>query len=183
MPPIAYFITFSTYGCHLPGDANGWVHPARNIRGAPREIASPSLVEAITKNGFTPYLLASETQRSLVLESLLRTCQVRSWDAVAIHVRTNHVHCLLKASGPPEPIMTSLKAHATRRLKKYHELNHLAVPVKVWSLHGSTRYVWKVEEIETVTHYIYHEQGLPMARFCMNLDLTDSTRDTHGWKQ
>jgi len=181
MSPIAYFITFSTYACHLPGDSRGWVSPARNIYGTPQEPPDPVCKNSFLSQGIKPYTLDTDTQRVLVLESLLKTCQLRSWQAIAMHVRQNHVHCLLKATGLPEQIMVSLKAHATRCLKEYHLRNGQIMPPKFWASHGSTRYIWKPEELEPLTHYIYHEQGTPMARFCLNPDPHDASRNTHGW--
>ena len=37
--------------------------------------------------------------------------------------------------------------------------------LKRWTRHGSTRYLWKAEDVEATIQYVVHEQGDPMAVF------------------
>jgi hypothetical protein len=39
--PLAYFLTFRTYGSWLPGDPRGWVDRQRNVPGTTYEAPDP----------------------------------------------------------------------------------------------------------------------------------------------
>jgi hypothetical protein len=52
--------------------------------------------------------------------------------------------------------MTTLKAWSTRRLR---EARLVEVGARVWSRHGSTRYLWTTESVETACRYVIDSQG------------------------
>jgi hypothetical protein len=52
--------------------------------------------------------------------------------------------------------MTTLKAWSTRRLR---EAGLVDADAKLWSRHGSTRYLWTTADVETVCRYVTEEQG------------------------
>ena len=56
--------------------------------------------------------------------------------------------------------MSDFKAYASRRLKE--RLNENAV-AKRWTQHGSTRYLWKEEDVAAKVEYVLNGQGNPMA--------------------
>jgi REP element-mobilizing transposase RayT len=60
-------------------------------------------------------------QRTLVEETIIAHCRIRSWKVHAVAVRTNHVHVVLTAPAvdPPE-VRRQLKAWTARRLKERH---------------------------------------------------------------
>jgi REP element-mobilizing transposase RayT len=78
---------------------------------------------------------------------------------MAVHVRSTHVHVVIQSLDNPEKIMNALKSYASRALNKagFENSEH-----KSWTRHGSTRYVWKVEELTNAIQYVLHEQGEPM---------------------
>ena len=53
-------------------------------------------------------------QRWKVLEAILEVCKFRSWDAYAVHVRTNHIHAVISARAKPEKVMNDFKIYAQR---------------------------------------------------------------------
>jgi hypothetical protein len=58
--------------------------------------------------------------------------------------------------------MNTIKSYASRRLNESKlDSNRL----KRWTRHGSTRYLWKEEDVEVTIQYVIHEQGDPMAIF------------------
>ena len=181
--PLAYFISFSTYGSHLPGDSRGWVDADHNIHGTPVRTANSVLLDTVKQQGIVEYALDSEQQRQLVLEALMETCRFRGWCLIAAHIRIHHAHFLVKAECPPEKVLTAAKANATRILKEYLNSREIPIPAKFWAAHGSTRYVWDAKDLDPLTHYIYHEKGVPMSRFCLNPDPHDAPRNTHGWEK
>ena len=105
-----------------------------------------------------PYLLESD-RRAIVLTTLHEVCRHRHWILRAAHVRTNHVHAIIEAAGPPETVMNTLKSYASR------SLNRLKIDppgCKRWARHGSTRWLWKDDDVQEAIRYVVYGQGYPM---------------------
>jgi REP element-mobilizing transposase RayT len=105
---------------------------------------------------------------SIVLTAALRTevdqaireaCEHRGWRLEALNVRTNHVHVVVSAPVAPELTMTTMKAWATRRCR---EAGLLAPGRKLWTRHGSTRYLWTEQAIDDAAEYVAERQGPPL---------------------
>ena len=160
--PLAYFITFTCYGTWLHGGKITSVDNQHNIPGTEFILANPNR-EASAKKRLveTPYLL-NHAQRQVVLNATKEVCIFRTWVLLAAHIRTNHVHLVIHATVSPEIIMNTMKAYASRRLNE-SELDNGRL--KRWTRHGSTRYLWKEEDVEATIQYVIHEQGDPMAIF------------------
>ena len=108
-----------------------------------------------------PYVL-NEAGRTVVLAAIQRHCAYRGWNLLAAHVRSNHVHTIVEAETRPERIMNEFKSYASR------ELNRLASDGsdrKRWARHGSTRWLWKDEDVRHALQYVIDAQGEPMALF------------------
>ena len=80
----------------------------------------------------------------------------RGWAVLALNVRTNHVHVIVSADTTPERVMNDFKSYATRRMR---ERGLLPESVKVWTRHGSTRYLWDDESIFAAGRYVAEGQG------------------------
>ena len=158
--PAAYLITFTCYGTHLHGDPAGSVDRQHNIPGTPYLPPSEARRAARkSKMKEDPYVLDAR-RRPLVLESVKELCSRRRWDLKAVHVRSNHVHLVVSAEASPERILRDVKVQASRTLVE----SGLDVGSRRrWTLHGSTRYLWKPEHIGRAVHYVGREQGEPMA--------------------
>lgn len=160
-PPLAYFITFRTYGTWLHGDPRGSVHRRRCGYGMPLYPPMPGLMRAEER------LLAHEPvrldaiRRGLVAEAVRGVCRHRAWVLHALAVRVEHVHIVLTTAPDvsPEVAMTSFKAWATRRMV---EGGALPAAVKAWSRHGSTKYLWSLGGLEASRRYVQEEQGEPL---------------------
>jgi len=157
---MRYFITFACYGAHLHGDGSGSVDRRNNLPGA-------RLLDKDTQRSSrehqsmhqAPYLLNPES-RTAVLQALQEVCSYRGWTLLAAHVRTNHVHVIVKSDTPPEKIMNDFKAYASRRLNQVEQSGR-----KRWAHHGSTRYLWKDQEVRDAIRYVVDEQGEAMAMY------------------
>jgi len=66
---------------------------------------------------------------------------------------------VVTADCKPEKVLNDFKAYATRRLR-YEKLASLEE--RIWSKHGSTRYVWKEEQLNEVVDYVVCRQGTEM---------------------
>ena len=160
--PFAYFITFTCYGTWLHGEKSTSVDRYCNIPGTDFITYNPKRAEVIkTRMCEKPYLLDS-LRRDIVLRAIQNVCAYRQWTLLAAHVRTNHVHVVVHGVIAPEKIMETIKAYASRYLNK-EKLDQDRT--NRWTRHGSTRYLWKEEEIEATIQYVIYEQGEPMAFF------------------
>ena len=109
-----------------------------------------------------PFILKAP-ERKTVLQSIIDTCQYAHWHLYAAHVRSNHMHIVLKSEKEPEKIAISLKSYATRYLKKHHSyLNR----EKFWSQGASTGYIYQSDYVFRAMQYTIEEQGKEMAMYC-----------------
>jgi len=106
-----------------------------------------------------PYVL-DEASRTVVLAAIQRHCAQRGWNLLAAHVRSNHVHAVVEAEARPERIMNEFKSYASRALNR---LGSGGPDRKRWARHGSTRWLWKDEDVRQALRYVIEEQGEPMA--------------------
>ena len=63
---------------------------------------------------------------------------------------------MIAAARPPEPILDALKAYATRKLRRE---GLMSATTKPWVRHGSTRYLWKEEQVANAIAYVMYDQG------------------------
>jgi REP element-mobilizing transposase RayT len=154
--PHAYLLTFHTYGTRLHGDARGSHH--HRLPNHPGTRALPTSagwkrdeLEAMNEE---PVVL-SDAARIIVDGTIREVCKHRSWTLVARNVRSNHVHLVVAARCAPEPVMNSLKAWCTRRLR---EAALVSQDARVWSRHGSTRYLWTRQAVEAAAAYVVERQ-------------------------
>ena len=160
--PLAYFITFSCYGTWLHGEKPTSVDRFTNVFGTEFLSFNSKRLYLVKKRMVeTPYFL-DEPRRQIVLQAIKDVCIYREWILLAAHVRTNHVHLVIRGLTQPEKIMNTIKAYASRHLNNA-KLD--ASGVSRWTQHGSTRYLWKETNVEATIQYVVYEQGLPMAVF------------------
>src|SRR5438552_18576243 len=116
--PLAYFITFTCYGTWLHGDDRGSVDDEHNTHNTP--VLAPDEQRTAREKAIlqeAPYQL-DMARRRLVLEAIRTLAARKHWLLHAVHVRSNHVHVIVKADGPIERVMNDLKTAASRRLNK-----------------------------------------------------------------
>ena len=156
--PLAFFITFTTYGTWLHGDERGSVDREHNVVGEP--YLPPDQKRRKYEQNLSGLYLMDEPRREIALEAIRTKCRRKKWTLHACHVRSNHVHVLLSSPEQVERVMNGLKGTITVAMNKaYPEENHR----KRWSRHGSTRYVWNEEAFEKIRAYILQEQGDTMS--------------------
>ena len=157
--PLAYLITFTCYGTRLHGDESGSVDEDHDQFGAPLVPANPRRVFAQQKQMKQPAYRLDHPRRATVLDALRQHCSQRRWRLLAAHVRSTHVHFVVVAMETPEKILNQVKAYASRALNQKGFDN---APRRRWTIHGSTRYLWKPEQVGSAIHYVVREQGEPM---------------------
>ena len=158
LEPLAYLITFTTYGTWLHGDDRGSVDRSHNRPGAP---VIPGFGERVERvKNLLPYPAFSLTarHRGVVKQTIETVCSHRGWHLHALHVRTNHVHLVVTAPVCPEKVLNALKSWSTRRLRE----SRLVERRPLWTRHGSTRYLWKSHQVTRACRYVVEGQGLDL---------------------
>jgi REP element-mobilizing transposase RayT len=158
----AYFITFTTYGTWLHGDTRTSVDRQHNAFGTPLVSADLGREHSARASMSQDAHVMTSAERKLVCDAIVSLATEKSWQLWAVHVRTNHVHLVITADREPGRLMSDIKARATRELVM---ASHGTRERRRWTRHGSTRHLWKVEDIEAAVNYTLDEQGERFAYF------------------
>ncbi len=150
--PVAFFLTWSTYGSWLPGDSRGWVDN-HGVMRPPNDRLRRFV--AGTLRG-PPVILAS-AQRQLVERAVAEQCGFRVWTLHAVNCRTSHVHAVVTASGRrPDEVLRHLKAWCSRQLSQGRKRSRTW-----WSRGGSVRWMFDMHAVESVIAYVRECQDKP----------------------
>ena len=148
--PLAYHISWTTYGSWLPGDERGWVEddvPGIQAPDAPRrEEARQGLADQ-------PLLLEQE-QRAIVEQTIRAHCEFRQWRLHAVNARTNHIHVVVSADRAPEEVMNQFKAWCSRRLNEQAR----TPKARWWTTHGSTKWINDEDYFRNAVQYVAEGQ-------------------------
>ena len=148
--PIAFFLTISTYGTWLPGDARGWVERKRGW-----QLPDPVRVLESQARMTEDACILSLEQRTVVEAQLEENCQHRGWEMHAKNCRSNHMHIVVGADNvSPKKLRIDLKAWCTRRLKEGDPSRD-----NWWTERGSIRWVWDEESLDAVIQYVNEAQN------------------------
>ncbi|GHT31926.1 hypothetical protein FACS189427_05720 [Planctomycetales bacterium] len=161
--PLAYFITFTTFGTWLHGDSRGFV-----IDGIPGIQQGNAAILRYRKEHLTQepfYLSASER---LLADNLIRQfSEEQGWTLHALSVRSNHLHIVVTVNnrltieaavcGCPsakltiDQTMRSIKSLVTRELRKR---GIISADKKVWTKYGSTKYIFDEHYLQNAIRYV-----------------------------
>lgn len=148
--PIAFFITWPTYGTWLPGDERGWVEyrhgwqlPSQNLHDSCRACLPEE------------QCVLSVPERQIVLKQILQTFDFRKWIHYASDCRSNHAHIVIGAANTtPKKIRVDVKAWCTRRFREHSRADW----ENWWAERGSIRFVWTEASLQTVIQYVTESQ-------------------------
>ncbi len=157
--PLAYFITFTTYGTRLPGHKSGWIDRRHNRYRTPVLMDQPRLENEMARRmRQIPFTLEAQ-QRPVVLAAIVGACIHRGWVLLATHVRTNHVHSVVEADAEPEFVANTFKAYSSRKLNQagFDFRGRIR-----WTRGESKDYLWNVRSVEAAIIYALEGQGEPM---------------------
>ena len=149
--PLAYFITFPTYGTWLHGDERGSVDRHHNKPGTPRLGSDHWRNELEHRARRGPAVTRSQEARAVVKRTIDDVARHNRLLLHAEAVQSNHVHIVISAHLPPERAMNSIKSWSTRRLV---EAGLRSPNTRTWVRHGSTRYLWKPESLYRACVYV-----------------------------
>ena len=150
--PLAIFLTWTTYGSWLPGDARGWV----DDHGLTRE-PSPGLAHQARRLMPEHSVVLTTHQRHAVEDAIVAECTFRGWTLHAVTCRTTHVHVVVSAGERiPHRVMGSFKAWCSRRLS-----DDVQGRQRWWTKGGSMRRLYDHRAIEATVEYVIECQDRP----------------------
>ncbi|MEZ6244350.1 MAG: transposase [Phycisphaerales bacterium] len=154
---LATFLTWTTYGTWLQGDARGSI--VRVSAGRTRAIIpSPALERSNRASLKHEPTRLDRRQRTAVESAIRRVCEHRDWTLHAINVRSNHVHLVATLTKDADAAMVDLKAWSTRRLRAD---GLIASDRRVWTKHGSTRQIHNAASLAAAVDYVVRFQDRP----------------------
>ena len=160
--PIAYLITFRTYGTWLAGDERGSIDKYHNKFGVPRAVTSRIREKRHCERLKSPPLLLNAVARKLVESAIRGVCDFRGWSLIAISVRTNHVHVVVSGPAKSSKMLNDFKAYSTRRMREHGKWKFDHSP---WVDKGSRRNLWTEAHVGRARNYVLSGQGGPLPEF------------------
>jgi len=148
--PVAYFITFRTYGTWLHGDEGGSAdRTSTNIYGTP-VIATNQHRQRWEQNQMKhAAVIFNSAQQQIVQNTITEVAAYNKWRLHALGVEADHIHVVITAFKQPEAIMNSFKSWCTRRMR---ERKQISADIQPWSRHGSTRWLWTEDDLDACAY-------------------------------
>ena len=112
--PVAFLLTWTTYGTWLPGDERGWSDHRHGF-----QLPDPILELEARARMTEDVCLLDDEQRRIVENTIRDHCQKRGWNLHAVNCRTNHVHVVVSSDRDPEEVRDQFKAWGTRKLNEF----------------------------------------------------------------
>jgi hypothetical protein len=96
--PLAYLLTWPTYGSRLHGDERWSVDRKHNQPNTPMLDHNPKRLRWEREQMSLAPVVLSDEDRRIVAQTIQDYCGKREWELYAIAVQTNHVHLVVRAS-------------------------------------------------------------------------------------
>ena len=143
--PLAFFLTWSTYGSWLPGDARGWTEYHHGW-----QMPAPALELECHARMTEDSVRLNPLERKTVEIQVAETCQHRGWTLHAVNCRSNHIHVVVTAfNTKPKKVRIDLKAYATRSLRSNYDSDR----ENWWAERGSIRHIHNESTLEAAIMY------------------------------
>jgi REP element-mobilizing transposase RayT len=155
--PLAYLITFRSYGTWLHGDLRGSIDRFRNQYKSPYIAPDAAWRRHNTQQLKSKPVTLTAGQRNSVETAIRETCGKRQWQLHAVQARTNHVHTVASIGlTKPERALNAFKANATRQMRQDKVWEHQHTP---WADKGSKRRLWNERSVVRAVDYVLNGQG------------------------
>ncbi len=161
--PLAYLITFRSYGNWLHGDERGSVDRFHNQYKAPLIAPNINWQNHNSRRLRDDAVILNAMQRETIEKAVRETCIIRGWFLQAINARTNHVHTVVSIGvKKPENALNAFKANATRKMREDGFWKSEKSP---WADKGSKRYLWNERSVALAIDYVVNGQGDELPNF------------------
>jgi REP element-mobilizing transposase RayT len=155
--PLAYHITWGTYGTRLHGDRRG------TVRREASQFDSP-IIGRIDKFRnreiellrFAPRLLDRQ-RRSFVESAIPEVCRRGKWKLIDCAAAPDHIHCLLRAQADGQEVRKWLKRWIGQALSSRWPLQ----PGQTWWAEGgSVKWIFDERYLESAKQYVSRQRTL-----------------------
>jgi REP element-mobilizing transposase RayT len=154
--PLAYLISFRSYGTWLHGDERGAIDRSHNRYRSPYLKPNDDWRRYNEQQLKAPPVKLQARHRNSIKKAIIDTCEKRKWGLLAHNIRTNHVHSVVSAKKEPDIVLNALKANATRQLREDSLWSHDFSP---WARKGSKRRLWNAQSVAKAIDYVLNGQG------------------------
>lgn len=169
--PLAYLLTFRTFGSWLHGDERHSVdRHGKNIYGTPDIAPNQKLKSTMQSQLKQPVIVLNDLQRKIVEAAVKEVCEHRNYLLPAINFRTNHVHAVVSAQVKSERIIDAFKAYSTRKLR---EENLVSKELTIWLRGKSRRYLWKRATLSWQLIMFFTVKAIRLLKSKIDCALTD----------
>ena len=156
--PLAYHITFGTYGTRLHGDPRGTIDRSMNRPGDPIVGADPARRLRESRAMRFPPVVLTPDQRRFVEAAVPEVCAKGGWMHLASSAGEDHAHVLLSTAADGAAVRRWLKRWLGERLSTRWPLGDGRT---WWAEGGSVKWVWKEDYLENVYEYIRGQRATP----------------------
>lgn len=153
--PIAYHITFGTYGTRLHGDERGTIDIKRNKPGDP--IIGQNEHWQQYENQILNHkpVTFNEEQRHFIQKSLPQICERGEWTHHCSACQDNHIHIMLSTSSDEKMVRKWLKRWLGELLSNKHPLPSQQ---SWWAEGGSIKWIWDDFYLDAVYQYVIKQR-------------------------
>ncbi|MCZ7608150.1 MAG: transposase [Planctomycetota bacterium] len=151
-PTLAWHLTFTTHGTWLHGDERRSVSRNPSVRLPP----DPFLHEYMQGKLKHPPVSLDASSRKIVREAIEDYCRFKNWPLLALNVRSNHVHVVIKAVENSSKMLNAIKARATRMLR---EAGAFDADRPIWTERGNQGRLLTEKAVNDAINYVLNEQG------------------------
>ncbi len=154
--PLAYHITFGTYGTRLHGDPRGTVERHFNQYGTPIVENDPWKQKFERDSMIAAPVVLTDSQRQFIESTMPSICQRGGWEYHICATQPDHVHVLLSSDRPGRDIRKWLKTWLGQELTaRWPDESR----PRWWAVGGSVKYVWKKPYLRTAYGYIERQRA------------------------
>ncbi|MBT3200740.1 MAG: hypothetical protein HN350_12580 [Phycisphaerales bacterium] len=153
--PLAYHITFGTYGSRLHGDPRGTVDRRQKSYGQPIVIHSEYRVQMATDQMKRQPILLTTDQCVFAQKEIEDICERGQWEFIQTACAPSHVHVLLASHREPKAIRRWLKRWLGESMSACWALPD---GQSWWAMGGSIKCVWDKEYLQNVEQYIREQR-------------------------
>jgi len=154
--PLAYHITFGTYGTRLHGDPRGTVDRRRNRPGEPIIGRQEAWQRVEARKLKHPPILLSVPQRRHAELAVPGLCRRGRWRLIEAACGVDHMHVVLSAGQEAKAIRRWLKRWLGEALSARWPL---PPGQSWWAKSGSIKWVWNRSYLHSVVDYVARQRA------------------------
>jgi REP element-mobilizing transposase RayT len=154
--PLAYHITFGTYGTRLHGDPRGTIDRRCKAYGQPIVEHSEAREQIAAERMKHQPILFTVDQCVFAQAAVEEICERGRWEFIQTACGPDHVHVLLKSERKPKAIRRWLKRWLGEAMTARWPLPD---GQSWWAKGGSAKCVWEEKYLRNVEQYIREQRA------------------------